>query len=63
MRIAYDLFDLAQLSTYCDSTASIRIFTRLDNPQVLAHSRVLGQVRMILWTVISLLKLIECAIC
>lgn len=47
MCVAYDLFDLTKFSTNCYSTASISVFTGLNNPQLLAHSWIFCQIRMI----------------
>jgi hypothetical protein len=56
VRIADYLSDLAQFATNGDSTASVRVFTRFDNPKLSAHCRVLCQVGVRTWRVISLFK-------
>ena len=59
MRIRHNRLDLGYVAANCDSTASVRVLTRLDDPQVLAHAWVLGQVLLILRRVVCLFKLVE----
>ena len=63
MSIADDLFDLTEFTTNCDPTASISVFTRLNDPQLLAHSWIFCQIWMISGRVIGLFKLTKSTIC
>ena len=42
VRVAYDLFDLTQFTTHCDTAPSVGVFAWLYNPKLSAHRRVLG---------------------
>jgi len=63
MSIADYLFDLTEFTTNCNTAASISVFTRLDYPQLLAHSRIFSQIWMISGRVEGLFKLAESTIC
>ncbi len=60
--VAYNLPDLTKFATNCNAAPPIRVFTWLHNPQVFAHSRVLNDVGVLVWEVVSLLELCELSV-
>jgi len=63
MSVADDLFNLTEFTTNCNTAASISVFTRLDDPQLLAHSRIFCQIWMIRGRVVGLFKFAKSTIC
>jgi len=63
MSVAYYLFNLTQLSAYCDAAASVGVLSGLHDPDALAHVRVLCQFRVVHGVVVGFFELAELAVC
>jgi len=63
MSHAHYLFDLTQLSANRDAAASVGVLSGLNDPDALAHVRILRQVRVVHGVVVGLFKLAELAVC
>lgn len=59
MRVIDDLLDLGQFTAHRDSTATICVLTRFEDPQVLAHTWVLLEIRVVHRLAIRLLKFMK----
>jgi hypothetical protein len=57
--VRYNTLNLRKLLAHRDTTSSVRVLTRLYNPDAAAHCGELRQVRVVLWIVVRLLELGE----
>jgi hypothetical protein len=62
VRIADYLSDLAQFAANGNTTTSVGVFARLDNPELGAHRGVLCQVGMRTGRVVSLFEFAKCTV-
>ena len=60
--VVYNLSYLAEFTTDCDATSTVRVLTRLYDPELLAHSWILNQVRVIQRLIIGLFEFVESAV-
>ena len=60
--VADDGFDLLEFATDSDTTASVRVLTRLYDPKLLTLGWILLDMRMLSWVVVRVLELAEFAV-
>lgn len=62
-RVLQNLLDLVKLTADSDTTAPVRVFARLYDPEVFAHGGVAGDLRVRHWMLVRFFKLLEGWVC